>query len=249
MRPEIVVPGPGVATAQGAEPLDVGHEPGKLRVDHHVRAIGGDHPALPPRLADHPVPAEVVERAFGRGDRLDVEPLEQRARAELRTGEAVGDLVVGGVRGLGRQPRRQPEHRLKRVVEPHPTRRAAQQPVALGEAPPDRAPVGLGRPAIDPRHAEVRQRHSLRAQHPEHVMVGRDEQLRRVRKRRVLGEPARIGVPVRAEDGKVGYAREQRAREATRRRLDGEQPVRVQQRHRHLPPAQPFGIETSRPIY
>ena len=183
VRLEVAVPVAGVAAGDLAEPGDVGGEAGELRVDHRVRAVGGDDAAAPARVADHRVPAQVVERALGGGDHLDAEAVEQRARPELRAGEAVGDMVVVVVGGLGREPPVEAEHRLERVVEPEPRRRAAQQVVVLGEAAPDRAAVGLGRAAVGARHAEVGERHALRVQHAEDVVVGGDEELRRVGKR------------------------------------------------------------------
>ena len=174
---EVAVPGGGVAAGDLAEPGDVGGEAGELGIDHRVGAVGGHDAAAPAGVADHPVPAQVVERAFGRGDRLDAEALEERARKELRAGEAVGDMVVGGVGGLGGQAAVEAEDRLEGMVEPEPRRGAAQQVVVLGEAAPDRRGVGLDRSAVRARDAEVGQRHALRAEHAEDVVVGDDEEL------------------------------------------------------------------------
>ena len=174
------------------------------------------------------MPAQVVERALGRGDDLDVEPLEQRARPELGPRQAVGDVVVVGVGGLGRQAVVEAEDRLEGMVEPEPRRRAAQQVVVLGEAAPDRAAVGLGRAAVGARHAEVGERHALRAEHAEDVVVGDDEELRRIGERQVLGVPARVGVAVRADDRQVAHLGVERARKAPHRGIGRKQPVRIQ---------------------
>ena len=103
VRVEVAVPGAGVAAGDLAEAVDVGGEARELGIDHRVGAVGGDDPAVPAAVADHLVPAQVVERAVGGGDHLDVEALEERARPELGAGEAVGDLVVDGVGGRGRE--------------------------------------------------------------------------------------------------------------------------------------------------
>jgi hypothetical protein len=73
----------------------------------------------------------------------------------------------------------------------------------LGEAAPDLPRVGLGPTAVDPRHAEFLERHALAVEHPEDVVIGDDEQRRRIRKRLVLREPRRIGVSVRTDDRQV----------------------------------------------
>ena len=46
---------------------------------------------------------QVVGRGLGGGDDLDVEAVEQRARAEFGAGQAVGDVVVIPVGGISGQ--------------------------------------------------------------------------------------------------------------------------------------------------
>ena len=66
----------------------------ELRIDHRIGPIGGDHAALPAADAgSHRVRLRSSSGAFGGGEHLDVEALEQRARAELRLGEAFADAV------------------------------------------------------------------------------------------------------------------------------------------------------------
>ena len=70
----------------------------------------------------------------------------------------------------------------------------------VGEGLPDFAVVGLDRPAIPPRHAERLQRHALRVEHAEDVVVGDDQQIGRAAERVVrVGEHARVDVAVRAD--------------------------------------------------
>ena len=106
-----------------------------------------------------------------------------------------------------------------------PRRRAAEQMIVRGERVPDPACVLLDRRAVPARDAEVLEPHALAVEHPEHVVIGRDEQRRRIRERRVVGEPLRIGVPVRADDRQVLDRRVEASREVARRRVGGKQPV------------------------
>ena len=80
MRVEIARPGAGVAAGDLAKLVEIGGKALEIRIDDRVGPIGGDDAAVPAAVADHPVPVQIVERAFGGGDRLDVEALEQRAR-------------------------------------------------------------------------------------------------------------------------------------------------------------------------
>ena len=107
------------------------------------------------------------------------------------------------------------------MVEPQPGRRAAKQIIVLGKAPPDRPAVGLDRRAVEGRHAEILQPHALAEQHAEDVVVGHDEQLRRIRERLVQRIPARIGVAVRADDRQVLDAGIEVAGERARMRFGG----------------------------
>ena len=97
-----------------------------------------------PRRADLRVMRERIERRFGGRQHLDVEPLEQRARPELRL--ARDSALMRSKHAVGRFRRQSlvdAEHRRERVVEPEPRRRAAEQVVMRGESPPDLARVLL----------------------------------------------------------------------------------------------------------
>ena len=61
---------------------------------------------------------EPVDRRLGGRQDLDVEALEQRARTELRTLQALADAVEVSVRGARAQMHTQAEHVVKDVVEP-----------------------------------------------------------------------------------------------------------------------------------
>ena len=157
----------------------------------------------PAGLADHPVPAQVVERAVGRGDHLDAEALEQRARPEARLGRG----SCGDVRRRSRRRCRptagslDAEDVLEGMVEPQARRRAAEAGGSSRRtgARSARGSVSTGPPSTrgTPRSASA---HALGMQHAEDVVVGDDEELRRIGEGRVLGEPARVGVAVGADD-------------------------------------------------
>ncbi len=200
VRLEIAVPGGGVGPGDGAEPLDIVGEAGEFGVDNRIGAVGGDHPAGPAGAADHFMPAQIVEGTVGGGDNLDAEALEQSARAEGRFGQSRGDGVVNLIGGLGGQALIDAEHFREGVVEPYAARGGAEEMVVLGETAPDLARIALHRPAVDARDAERLQRDALGMEHPEDVVVGDDEELGGIGEGLVLGEPARIGVAVRADD-------------------------------------------------
>lgn len=157
------------------ETLEVG-------IDDGVGAISGDHTALPAAVADHLVPFEIVERAFGGRDDLDVEALEQGARAEILPLQQRRDGVVVAVGGRCGQRLVDAEQIGKHMIEPQPGRCAPKQIIVLGKTTPDRPAVCLDRRAVQRRHAEILKADALAEQHAENVVVRNDEQLRRIRK-------------------------------------------------------------------
>ena len=163
---------------------------------------------------------ERIERAFGRRERLDVEALEQRAGAEFRPLQGIGDGVVVKVRRFRIQPDVDPEAFGEHPVEPDARGRAAEQMIALGKQAPRRARIGAG--VADP---EGLQPHALRIEHAEQVMVGHQQQLAGVSPWRVGGEPRRVAMPVRTDDRQVSDAVVQFAREPTCGGFGRQQPV------------------------
>lgn len=215
---------------------EVGPEALEFGIDHRIGAVSGDYPAIPAALPDRRVMFQPVERAFGRGDHLDTEPLEQRARTEGIGREHFGDVVEVEDGRLGIEPHLQPEDFGKDPVEPHPRRRAAEQVVALGQEPPRLARVGVG--IADPQRL---QRHALRIEHAEYVVVGHEQQIGRVAESRVAAKPRGIGVAVRADDRQLGHRRVEFARDTPCPGVGRQEPVGVkcQRTHRRLtqPPA------------
>src|SRR3546814_530787 len=163
-----------------------------LRIDHRVGTIGGDHPTAPFAAgiggADGGMMLERIERAFGRCDHLDPEAVEKRARTEGVGRQRVGDAVVIEVRRLGRELHVESERLGEHPVHPHPRRGAAKEMIILREESPAFARVGIAVP--DTQRTE---RYALRIEHPEYIMIGMEQQLRRIAEGRVAREPAGVG--------------------------------------------------------
>ena len=227
MRREIAAPGHGFA-GERDEPFDVVAEPLALGVDREVGPVGRQDATRPALVPQRPVVPQVVERAVGGADRLDVEAFVEGAGAQVGPRERLRDRVVEPVGVGGAEPLLDAEDLRQRMLEPVPRRRAPEQPEVLREQAPDGAPVGLDRAAVAARHPERLKRHALRVQHAEDVVVGLDEQLGRVGEGQVLGIPPRVRVAVRRQDRQVLDAGVKEPRDRARPGLVGEQPVRVE---------------------
>ena len=181
------------------------------------------------------MPFEVVECPIRRRDHLEVEALEQGARPIGVGFEQRRNMVVEPV-GIGfRQQLIEPEQRRKRMVEPHPGRRAAEQVVVLRKQPPDCPAIRFDRRTVHRRHAKILEPHPLREQHPEDVVVRHDEQPRRIGELLVFGIPPRFRVPMGRNQRQVAYARIECPCDATLLRVGREQPVVVEMHHEILP--------------
>src|SRR5262249_58870329 len=110
-------------------------------------------------------------------------------------------MIVDAIGRRCREPFANAEDLGKDVVEPEPRGRPAKQVPMLREKAPDGARVALDGPAVRARHAERLERDALAVEHPEYVMIGRDEEGGWVGERLVVGEPARVGMAVRTDDG------------------------------------------------
>ena len=116
-RGEIAVVGRDVAIGDAPELRQVLDEARKGGIDDRVGTEGGEHPAAPAARLHLAVMAKVVERALRRGQGLDVEPLEQRARPEFRPLQAGGDVIVGPVGVPGAEALMEAEDFGEGVVE------------------------------------------------------------------------------------------------------------------------------------
>jgi hypothetical protein len=213
--------------------------------DAHQRGVGAEvgHHAPSPPSAGSLWCRQAVAGGVGGGEHLDVEALEQRARTELGADEPLGDLVVHAVGGGRRELHPHAEQLVQLVVEPHARRGAAEQVVVLGEAPPDHARVALeGHAAgavarLRPLHRDAQrfQGDALGVEHPEDVVVGRDEERRGLGERQVVGEEGRVDVAVRADEGQGARLVVERARGAAHRRVRVEEPVGVERQRLAAP--------------
>jgi|GEM_PF-4722718 len=102
---------------------------------------------------------------------------------------------------------------------------------------PNRARVRLNRLAIDPGHAQIAQRDALAREHAKDIVIGHNEQLRRVGKAGVLGKPARVAMAMRADDRQVRDLLIECARKVARSRFRGQEAVRVGKAHAQKGPA------------
>lgn len=153
-----------------------------------------EHPAGERRvLRQQPVVGEVVARVVRRGQDLDAEPLEQGPGPELRGRQRRGDAVVDLVGGVGRGADVDAEEFHQLDLHPVAHRGPAVGGPVLAERPERPAgPVGVQGGA----HPQVAEVDALGVQHPRHVVVGGDEQRRRVPEGGVVGEPRRRHVAV-----------------------------------------------------
>ena len=121
----------------------------------------------------------------------------------------------------------QSEYMLETVVDPHLGRCGAQKIVVLCKQLPDFAPIRLCRLAVCARHTQCVQGNTLRKEHAKHIVIRRHEQFCRVRKCLILSKPARICVPVRANDWQVRHRGIKLSRDLSRGWICREQPVRI----------------------
>ena len=225
MAVEIAAPAGGIAACHLRQAIEPGTKAWPVWIDDQVGPVGGNDPPGPPRGANGFVPAEVVKRAVGGGDDLEIEALVERARPVAGLGETFRDVVIGGIGGLGGQGFGEAKQRLERDIEPQLRGGAAKEIIVLREAPPDGAAIGFDRPSIAAGHAQIREIDALAHEHAGDVMVRNHEQLRGVREWQVLGIPAGVGVPVRADDRQVADRLEEFARNRPGRGVGGEQAV------------------------
>jgi len=222
MGRKIAAPGAAVFAGQLREPVEICLEPLEFGIDHRVGTIGGNDPPSPAAIVNGAMVLQRVERVLGRGEELDVEPLEQRTRAELLPLELCGDRVETEIGGFAVKPHVQPEHLGEHPVEPDSRRRSPKQVVPLGEDAPRFPRIGRG------ADAKRLQRHALRMEHAEQVMVGLEQQLGRVAEGLVEREPGGIGVPMGADDRQRRHGAIELARDLPHAGFGGKQAVGVE---------------------
>src|SRR5690606_8811415 len=145
-----------------------------------------------------------VSGSVGGRQHLDIELLEQRARAEFRLFELGGDVIVDRLRRFARQFFGDSEHMIKRIIEPDAGGCAPEQVKIFGERLPDFTMILLYRAAIDAGHAKGFQSHALRVEHAKDVVVRDGEQFRwRAELVVRVAEQARINVAMRTDQRQI----------------------------------------------
>ena len=170
----------------------------------------------------------IARRVRGR-EYLDLEALEERARPEFRRCESFRDLVVDPGRRRCIESRANAEDDCQLIVEPRRCRGAPKQVVVRCEQLPDDARVSLRFGDLS-RDTEILHRDATRVEHPQDVVIGLDDEGRRFRKRRVVGQGFGVNVTVRTDDGQASSLLIEDARHAPDRRIGIEEPVLVQSR-------------------
>ena len=168
---------------------------------------------------------QVVEWGLRRRENLDSKTVEELTRAVVGSREPFADPIEIKIRRRAREPHVEIEDLRAHVVEPEPRRRSAEQMIMSGKRPPRAAAVrGRALPVAgaDPERLE---RDPLAVEHPVEVVIRRDEQLHGVGEVLVRGEPARVGVTVRAHDRQSGDRGVQPTSDGACRRLGGKQPI------------------------
>jgi len=87
------------------------------------------------------------------------------------------------------------------VVQPRAGRRPVKQIVVIREALPDFAWIRLDGRSISARDAKILERDTVRVEQAEDVVIGLNEEGRRLRERCVVRQNPRIDVAVRRDDG------------------------------------------------
>src|SRR5438067_3480211 len=193
-----------------------------------VRTEGGNHSTAPLRVANRAMMLERIAGAIGCREHLDPEPLEERARTELRATEPRGNLIVDRLRARAIELLTHTEHVVKLVIEPNPRRRAPKQIVMLTERLPDSPWISLDGRSVAHRDAQRLHRDAARVEHAKDVVIGRDNQRRWLGKGRVVVEQARLDMTVRAHQWKRTDLLVETTRHASDRRIGIEEPIRVQ---------------------
>ena len=144
--------------------------------------------------------------------------------AEVRLGEGGGELVVDGVGLVGAEAVGvDAEDVGELLLEPVAGGGAGEEVPVRGEDTP-----GLpGARALGAADAQLVQRHARGVQDAAQVVVGADDQGRRVREGGVVDEHLRVEVAVRGDDGQLLDVVEQPACDLPDTRVGRQQPVGV----------------------
>jgi hypothetical protein len=167
---------------------------GPCGVDEIVGAKRGNDAPSPTRCGDPVMLRKICQRGVRCCQGFDPEPVEQGAGVIFGIGEPAGDLIMYKIRAIGGEWGVDADHLVERVFHPHPCGSPQKRVPVLCEDAEDRATVA---PFYWLADAHVLHRDSLRIEHAQKVMIGRQQQRGWVGKRRVLRPPCRVAVPVR----------------------------------------------------
>ena len=220
MRPGVVVSGGGQFHRRF----------GPSGAPHLEETIGperGDDSAAPRRIGGQgPMGRQLADRVVGGGQDLEPEPVVERPRPHPGRRQALGDGVVQSVGGGGRRPGAHPEDVDEFGLQPRPHGRSGEHVPMGAERPPGRAGTSLVE--IAPTDPEVLEGHATGVEQAGHVVVGGDQQRRRIGERGVVDQQGGIDVTVRGQERCVGHRGVEATGHRPRRRVRREQAVRMQ---------------------
>ena len=152
---------------------------------------------------------EGVGGVIGRTERLDAEPLEECSGPELWAAQLGRQLVEYRSRVSGCERLVDPKHVAQLVCQPEARRRPTKEKQVVREQLPGTTVVVFGRgdgsTPLPEQNPERLERNSLRMEHPQNVVVGDDEQLRRRPESGVrVGQEPGVHVRMRAYDREAG---------------------------------------------
>ena len=222
-------PGPArrVFLGQCAEIGDAFGKARLVRIGDVVRPVGGADTPDQPLGLELLMVGQGIEREFCGHQHFDIGLVENGERQKLRCLQRRIDRVVDLVSGVRTERFVDAEHEVQRMVDPGLGGRGVEQIIVLGEQPPGVAALG-DRLAVLARHAELVVAHALRPEHAQNVMVRRQEQRRRIGERRIVRQPLRHDMAMRADDRQAGDGGVEFARNGQLRLVCRQQAIGVQ---------------------
>ena len=146
---------------------------------------------------------EGAQRRVRRRKGFDVETVKERPGPELRFQKHRRQPVVDLV-GVGRiESLIDAEEKIENVFQPHPGGGPPEKVIMFREEAPDFPGIGFDRPPVLSGNAQFFHRDAPAVKHPEDIVIRDQEQLGRIGKGGIVRKPARIGVAVGADDGKI----------------------------------------------
>jgi hypothetical protein len=150
------------------------------------------------------VGGEVVERRISRGEDLQPETPVKRPRAHFGSRKALGDPVVGLVRGGRAEGLVNTEELPQFVLEPQADDRPTEAGPMVAQLTPHLARYSNLVLRLGQRvHAQVGERDTVPVKEAKHVVVGAHQERNGIDIRFVAGEHRRVDVAVRRDEGEA----------------------------------------------